>query len=95
MPADAENVPQRGKPSTQDTGSSTGDDKLAVRLSEVARSLQEQDEPGDALADVVRAAIDVIPGVEEASISVVLGRRKVTSQAPSSELARIVDAIPE
>lgn len=95
MSADAQDPSSRGKPSKQDTGSSTGEDKLAVRLSEIARDLQQQDEPGDALADVVRAAIDVIPGVEEASISVVLGRRKVTSQAPSSELARTVDAIQD
>jgi transcriptional regulator with GAF, ATPase, and Fis domain len=95
VPAGAKDTGRRGRPSRQDTGSSAGEDTLAVRLSELARGLQEQDEPAETLADVVQAAIDVIPGVEEASISVVLGRRNVTSQVPSSELARTVDAIQD
>src|SRR5829696_9346281 len=47
------------------------------------------------LAAIVAAAVAMIPGVEEGSISVVLGRRQVGSQAPTGELPAQVDAIQE
>ena len=39
--------------------------------------------------------MELIPGVEEASISTVLSRTKVTSQAPSGELAGAVDPLQD
>jgi GAF domain-containing protein len=70
-----------------------GLDELAERLGNVARELQQQPTPTDTLSTVVRMAIDLVPGAEEASISVVIGRKDVTSQAPSSDLPERVDAV--
>ena len=41
--------------------------------------------------EVVRAAVALIPGVDEGSINVVTARRDGTSQSPSSELPARVD----
>lgn len=81
--------------SSQDTGTSLGHDVLAVQFSELARSLQHQADPEATLREVVRAAVELIPGVDEGSISVVLGRRSVMSEAASAELPQVVDAIQE
>lgn len=85
----------KGQPSVQDTGTSVGQDVLAVQFADLARSLQQQTDPEATLRDVVRAAVRLIPGVDEGSISVVLARRNVMSQAPSAELPRVVDALQE
>jgi GAF domain-containing protein len=85
----------RGRPSPQDTGGHVGQDALAVQLSELARLLQQQDDPHLLLADVVQAAVQLIPGCDEGSISVVLGRRSVTSEAASGDLPRVVDALQD
>ena len=76
----------------RDTGSAVGKDELAISLSELARSLQQQDAPDRTLVTVVEAAVEVIPGVQEGSISVVMDPRQVGSQAASDELPRRVDA---
>ncbi len=86
---------ERGRPSSHDTGTSAGQDALAVQFSELARSLQQQLDPEAMLRGVVAAAVELIPGVDEGSISVVLGRRKVMSEAASGELPRMVDALQE
>ncbi|MDP3712577.1 MAG: GAF and ANTAR domain-containing protein [Mycobacteriales bacterium] len=91
-PADAAR-PQRGSPSRQDAGSYSGRDALAQQFSDLARALEQQTDPQMLLADVVRAAVQLIPGCDEGSISVVLGRRSVTSEAASGDLPRIVDAL--
>ncbi|HEX3825491.1 MAG TPA: GAF and ANTAR domain-containing protein [Mycobacteriales bacterium] len=83
----------RGKPSASDTGTAAGLDALATRLSEVARALQDESTPADTLAAVVQASIDLVPGADEGSISVVMGRRDVTSAAASSSLPERVDAL--
>ncbi len=85
----------RGEASAQDTGASAGQDELAVSFSDLARALQQPDDPDRTLQAIVQAAVQLIPGVEEASISAVLGRKQVTSQAPSGELARAVDALQD
>ena len=85
----------RGRPSPQDTGTATGRHELAVQFSEFARSLQKPDDPDRTLAGIVQAAVQLIPGADEASISVVVGRERVSSQAPSGELARAVDALQD
>ena len=84
----------RGQPSVADTG--TADvEVLAEELSALARDLDQQDDPDAMLAAIVSAAVSMITGVEEGSISVVFGRRRVTSQAPTGELPLQVDAIQE
>lgn len=81
----------RGLPSSAATGTSDGQDGLATQLSELARSLQQRPDPHETLVTIVRAAVELVPGCDEASISVVLGRRRVTSEAASSELPKTVD----
>ncbi|MDQ0734773.1 GAF and ANTAR domain-containing protein [Arthrobacter agilis] len=66
---------------------------LAEQMSALARSLQAEDEPLEILAHLVRAAIELVPGTDEGSISVVMGRRDVQSHVPSSDLPQKVDAL--
>jgi transcriptional regulator with GAF, ATPase, and Fis domain len=72
-----------------------GEDELAAVLSEFARSVEQERDAHATLVEVVRAAIELVPGCDEASISVVLGRRKMRSEAASGDLARDVDALQE
>ncbi|MEG9250045.1 GAF and ANTAR domain-containing protein [Arthrobacter sp. Soc17.1.1.1] len=83
----------QGKPSVQDEGSFADRDVLAVELGELARSLQKETDADNILGKIVRAAIDLIPGVEEGSISAVEGRRHVISRAPSSDTAARLDSL--
>jgi len=84
---------EHGEPSAEDQGSADGEDELAHELSELARHLQAEDDVDAILDEVVRAAVQLVPGTDEGSISVVIGRRKVTSQSPSSDLPARVDAL--
>ncbi len=86
-------VSGQGRASVQDGGTTAGQDELAHRLGEVARSLEAEDDTDVMLDMVVAAAIRLIPGVDEGSISVVVGRRDVISQSPSSDLPRQVDSL--
>ncbi len=92
-PAKSGNDGTQGEPSAQDTGSTAGEADLAISLGELARALEQRDDPEETLVAVVQAAVDLIPGVEEGSISVVLGREQVSSTAPSGDLPRRVDAV--
>ena len=85
----------RGQPSSSATGTSDGQDPLAGQLSEFARAVQQQRDPHETLVEIVRAAVDLVPGCDEASISVELGRRHVTSEAASSDLQKPVDELQE
>jgi GAF domain-containing protein len=66
---------------------------LASRLSDLARELQHEDDADAMLAGIVHAALELVPHAADASISLVLGRRKIMSRAASSELPRRVDAL--
>ena len=68
-------------------------DLLAESLSALARDLEHNDSAETVLAAIVAAAVTMVPGAEGGSISVVAARRRVTSEAPTSELAAQVDAI--
>ncbi|MVA77762.1 ANTAR domain-containing protein [Auraticoccus sp. F435] len=72
-----------------------GRDLLADQMSTLARSLQGEQDPDQLAADLVAAALELIPGAEEGSISRIYGRRKVRSLAPSSDLARHIDTLQE
>ncbi len=85
----------RGLPSEADTGSHRGEDALAVRLGALARALQQPVDPERTLHEIVRGAVALIPGCDEASISVVIGRAEVSSHAASGELPRVVDRLQE
>jgi transcriptional regulator with GAF, ATPase, and Fis domain len=86
----------RGEPSAHDTGGAAGSDELAAAFSDFARTVQrQQGDPQRTLVEVVQAAIELVPGCDEGSISVVVGRRQVTSQAESGQLPQVVDALQE
>ncbi len=85
----------RGQASDADTGTSDGFDELARLFSEFARSVQQQPDPDATLDEVTRAAVELIPGCDEASISVVIGRKKASSQAATGDLPRTVDDLQE
>ncbi|HEY0237931.1 MAG TPA: GAF and ANTAR domain-containing protein [Friedmanniella sp.] len=82
----------QGRPSTANQG--TADlNVLATAFSTVARALQAESDTGAMLDEVVAAAVRLIPGVQDASISVVVARTSITSQHPTSPLPEQVDAI--
>ncbi len=84
----------RGQPSTSDTGTAVVDE-VAETLATLARELEEHDDPDAVLRAIVAAAVAIIPGAEEGSISVVFGRRRIISEAPTCDFPRLVDAIQE
>ncbi|WP_197029142.1 GAF and ANTAR domain-containing protein [Blastococcus sp. URHD0036] len=67
---------------------------LATALGDLARQLEQEDDPDAVLDDIVRAATAMIPGASEASISTTSGG-KVDSRAASGELPRLVDALQQ
>ncbi|MEX5303488.1 GAF and ANTAR domain-containing protein [Kocuria sabuli] len=71
----------------------TGD--LAGQLSELARTLQHEQDMDATLAAMVYAALELIPGAAAASISVARAHHTMTSHAASSELAAVVDQLQE
>lgn len=99
LPAQPDGSPtlgeDRGQPSEADTGESDGEDSLAEAFSEFARSAEAKADEAETLAEIVRAAVALIPGCDEGSVSLVFGRRKVTSEAASGQLPAIVDRIQE
>jgi transcriptional regulator with GAF, ATPase, and Fis domain len=88
------NTGGKGQPSTANTGTADPN-QLAENFGELARSLEEQDDPDVMLAEIIAAAVAMVPGVDEGSISVVTGRRNIGSQAPTGDLPMQVDALQE
>ena len=70
-------------------------DPLANALRDLARELENEDDPDAVLDDIVQAAVDMIPGAVEASISQVIRGRSVKSRAATGDLPRQVDAVQE
>ncbi len=68
---------------------------LAHALAGFARQVQRQDDRSQVLATVVHCGTRTVPGAQEGSISLVVGRRRVLSQAASSRLPELVDAVQE
>jgi GAF domain-containing protein len=85
----------RGKPSAQDTGTAAARDDLARRLAEAARGLQTELDPQQVLGRVVTLAVAMVPGADEATITMVRARRHVYSAAATGDLARWFDALQE
>lgn len=84
----------KGQPSTANTG--TADlNQLAEDFGGLARNLEEHDDPDLMLAEIIAAAVAMVPGVDEGSVSVVTGRRNIGSQAPTGDLPVEVDALQE
>ncbi|WP_104168006.1 GAF and ANTAR domain-containing protein [Arthrobacter sp. SX1312] len=82
----------RGRPSSHH-GDNDRERDLATELAELARSLQQEPDSDAILAGFVHAALDLIPGVDEGSVSVVTGRKNVGSRAPSGDLPVRIDAL--
>lgn len=66
---------------------------LATQLSGLAREFRRQPDVESILAEIVRAALSLIPAATDGSISLVRARRRVESRAASGELPRIIDAL--
>jgi transcriptional regulator with GAF, ATPase, and Fis domain len=66
---------------------------LAEQLGRLARTLEAEDSTGAMLDEVVAAAVQLIPGAQEASISLVVDRRQITSPHRTGELPGKVDGI--
>ena len=81
----------RGMPSVDYTGHEAGWNQLAKKLSELARSMQDETGLENTLAAIVHAAAETVPGADEASITAVTGRREVRTVAASGELAVAAD----
>jgi GAF domain-containing protein len=81
----------RGRPSSDDTGTVEGEDQLAQRLSELARTLDAKEGLDETLKQIVQAAVGTVPGVQHASISSVQRHREVLTLAATGELPRAVD----
>jgi transcriptional regulator with GAF, ATPase, and Fis domain len=90
-----ERVALRTAGTERGSGAVADPEELAGQLSSLARALHQEGDPQLMLHGIVQAAVQLIPGCEQASISAVAGRRHVTSRAPSGELARTVDALQE
>jgi ANTAR domain/GAF domain len=81
---------KQGQPSASYTGHAHGDD-LAQTLSDVARSLQSEGSFEQTSDAIVSAAAHTVPGADRAGLTVVQGRRKVSTLAATDDLVREVD----
>ncbi len=77
----------------QDGGHETGPEDLLGALAQLARDLQRVVGTRDTLQKTVAAAIAMIPGAEDGSISVVNAREQIESWAASGDLPRTVDEV--
>jgi GAF domain-containing protein len=86
---------QWGQPSAQDTGTQVRLDALARRLAEAARSLQRQTSPQQVMDSIVNLARDMVPGADEATITMVRKDRHCYSAAATSALASDFDVLQD
>lgn len=89
---DQEHDSDQGQPSTHSTGTAEPEE-LADSLSQMARHLQNEQEPDQVLKEIVHSAIALIPGADEASVSMVMAKRRVEPKAASSDLPLQVDRV--
>ncbi|HSL36186.1 MAG TPA: GAF and ANTAR domain-containing protein [Arthrobacter sp.] len=69
------------------------EEALATRLGDIARELQQEEDPDSMMEGIVHAALELVPHAADASVSLVTGRRTIDSRAASSDLPRRVDAL--
>ena len=82
-----------GQPSVHDTGTSSGADDLAQQLTELARDLQRFSTPQEVLDHIVSTVVEMVPGAEDATITVAEQRKNARSAAASSERASYFDVL--
>ncbi|WIM99760.1 GAF and ANTAR domain-containing protein [Actinoplanes oblitus] len=68
-----------------------GGDDLAVALSELARSLQSEQDERHTLDAITAAAVDTVPGTQYAGLMVVGHHREADTRAATDDLVRQVD----
>ncbi|SNS33409.1 GAF domain-containing protein [Geodermatophilus saharensis] len=85
---------RRGLPSAQATGDAVRQD-LSQRLADLAREMQHQTDATAVMGTIVSAVRGTIPGADEATISLVQGRRRVLSAAATGERARRFDDLQQ
>lgn len=83
-----------GRPSEQNAGGAGGQD-LAHRLSELARELHRTTEPAEVMSRVARAAVEMVPGAQEGSITLVHARRRVSAEGSTGPLPVLFDRLQE
>jgi GAF domain-containing protein len=86
---------RRGQPSAHTTSGAVGPDDLSQRLADLARDMQRQGDAAAVMDVIVATAVGMVPGAEEASISLVHGRRRVISAAATGDLPRRFDDLQE
>jgi GAF domain-containing protein len=79
----------------QDTGTAISLDALARRLAEAARSLQRQTSPQQVMDGIVNLARGLVPGADEATITIVRSDRHCYSAAATSALASDFDVLQD
>ena len=84
-----------GQPSAQDTGTQVRLDALARRLADAARSLQGRESPQQVMDSVVKLACSMVPGADEATITMVRKDRHCYSAAATSALASDFDVLQD
>jgi anti-anti-sigma regulatory factor len=72
-------------------GGRSESNSLAQVLSDMARSLHDQDKLDDTLNAITAAAVNTVPGAEYAGLMVVHGRRRIESTAMTADLVAAVD----
>src|SRR5512141_2953454 len=82
-----------GQPSIHDTGTSSGADDLAQQLTELARDLQRFSTSQEVLDHIVSEVVEMVPGAEDATITVAEQRKNARSAAASSERAALFDVL--
>lgn len=75
------------------SGTPIPEEALATRLGDIARELQQEEDPDSMMEGIVHAALELVPHAADASVSLVTGRRTIDSRAASSDLPRRVDAL--
>ena len=82
-----------GQPSINDTGTRSGADDLAQRLTELARDLQQFSSSQEVLDHIVATVVEMVPGAQDATITVAEKRKTARSAAASSDRARLFDVL--
>ena len=86
---------RRGRPSAQVGNDRPDEDDLSQRLSDLARDMQHQPDNPAVMDVIVAAAVSMVPGAEEASISLTQRGRRVVSAAATSDLPQRFDALQQ
>lgn len=84
---------ERGLTSTAPDEHGLPGDDLATLLSDVAQTLQQEEDVQHTLQSIVDAAVEAVPGAEHASLSSVTRGREVRTRASTHDLPREVDRV--